>query len=82
LKQVLVDTAKRFGHVAILNAHRGRGTGARGSYHYQCRAVDFRVRGQPVMVVYNFLRNHPHVGGRKIYPMGFFHVDDGPVRSW
>lgn len=82
LKQVLMDAAKRFGHVAILNAHRGRGTGARGSYHYQCRAVDFRVRGQPVMTVYNFLRDHPNVGGRKIYPMGFFHVDDGPVRSW
>jgi hypothetical protein len=82
LKQVLLDTAKRFGHVAILNAHRGRGTGARGSYHYQCRAVDFRVRGQPVMAVYSFLRNHPNVGGRKIYPMGFFHVDDGPSRSW
>jgi Bacterial protein of unknown function (DUF882) len=82
LKQVLVDAAKRFGHVAVLNAQRGRGTGARASYHYQCRAVDFRVRGQPVMTVYNFLRDHPNVGGRKIYPMGFFHVDDGPVRSW
>jgi hypothetical protein len=82
LKQVLVDAAKRFGHVAILNAHRGRGTGARASYHYQCRAVDFRVRGVPVSTVYAFLREHPNVGGRKIYPMGFFHVDDGPVRSW
>ncbi len=82
LKQVLVDTAKRFGHVAILNAERGRGTGARGSYHYQCRAVDFRVRGVPVSTVYGYLREHPNVGGRKIYPMGFFHVDDGPVRSW
>jgi hypothetical protein len=82
LKQVLVDTAKRFGHVAILNAHRGRGTGARESYHYRCRAVDFRVRGVPVSTVYAFIRNHPNVGGRKIYPMGFFHIDDGPVRSW
>jgi hypothetical protein len=82
LKQVLVDTAKRFGHVAILNAHRGRGTGARESYHYRCRAVDFRVRGVAVSTVYSFLRNHPNVGGRKIYPMGFFHIDDGPVRSW
>jgi Bacterial protein of unknown function (DUF882) len=82
LKQVLVDAAKRFGHVAILNAERGRGTGARQSYHYQCRAVDFRVRGVPVSTVYGFLREHPNVGGRKIYPMGFFHVDDGPVRSW
>jgi hypothetical protein len=82
VKQVLVDTAKRFGHVAILNAQRGRGTGARASYHYQCRAVDFRVRGVPVRTVYDFLREHPNVGGRKIYPMGFFHVDDGPVRSW
>ncbi|MGL4242346.1 MAG: YcbK family protein, partial [Beijerinckiaceae bacterium] len=82
LKQVLMDTAKRFGHVAVLNAQRGYGTGARGSYHYRCRAVDFRVRGVPVSTVYSFLRAHPNVGGRKIYPMGFFHVDDGPVRSW
>jgi Bacterial protein of unknown function (DUF882) len=82
LKQVLVDTAKHFGHVAILNAKRARGTGARASYHYQCRAVDFRVRGVPVTTVYAYLRNHPNVGGRKIYPFGFFHVDDGPVRSW
>jgi Bacterial protein of unknown function (DUF882) len=82
VKQVLVDAAKRFGHVAILNAKRPRGTGARASYHYQCRAVDFRVRGVPISTVYAFLKQHPNVGGRKIYPFGFFHIDDGPVRSW
>ncbi len=82
LKQMLVDTAKRFGHVAILNARRSAGTGARGSYHYRCRAVDFRVRGVPVSTVYAYLKQHPNVGGRKIYPFGFFHVDDGPARSW
>lgn len=82
VKQVLVDTAARFGHVAILNARRGRGTGARESYHYRCRAVDFRVRGVPVRTVYTYLKAHPNVGGRKLYPLGFFHVDDGPVRSW
>jgi hypothetical protein len=82
LKQVLVDAAKHFGHVAILNAKRPRGTGARASYHYQCRAVDFRVRGVAISTVYGFLREHPNVGGRKIYPFGFFHVDDGPIRSW
>jgi hypothetical protein len=82
IKQVLIDTAKRFGHVAILNAKRSRGSGARESYHYQCRAVDFRVRGIAISTVYGFLRQHPNVGGRKIYPMGFFHVDDGPARSW
>jgi hypothetical protein len=82
LKQVLLDTAKAFGHVAILNAQRPRGSGARGSYHYRCRAVDFRVRGVPVSTVYAYLRQHPNVGGRKIYPFGFFHIDDGPARSW
>ncbi len=82
LKQVLLDTAKEFGHVAILNARRPRGTGARESYHYQCRAVDFRVRGVPISTVYAYLKQHPNVGGRKIYPFGFFHVDDGPSRSW
>ena len=82
LKQVLLDTAKEFGHVAILNARRPRGTGARASYHYQCRAVDFRVRGVPIATVYAYLRQHPNVGGRKIYPFGFFHIDDGPSRSW
>lgn len=82
LKQVLLDTAREFGHVAVLNARRPRGTGARASYHYQCRAVDFRVRGVPIPTVYAYLRQHPNVGGRKIYPFGFFHVDDGPARSW
>jgi hypothetical protein len=82
LKQVLVDVAGKFGHVAILNARRDRGTGARQSYHYQCRAVDFRVRGVALGQVMAFLREHPNVGGRKLYPFGFFHVDDGPVRSW
>jgi hypothetical protein len=82
LRQVLVDVAHRFGHVAILNARRSRGTGARASYHYQCRAVDFRVRGMPLGSVMAFLRQHPSVGGRKLYPFGFFHIDDGPVRSW
>jgi Bacterial protein of unknown function (DUF882) len=82
LKQVLMDTAARFGHVAILNAKRSRGTGARGSYHYMCRAVDFRVRGVAIRTVYGYLRSHPNVGGRKIYPMGFFHIDNGPSRSW
>jgi hypothetical protein len=82
LKQVLLDTAREFGHVAILNARRPRGTGARASYHYQCRAVDFRVRGVPIATVYAYLRQHPGVGGRKIYPFGFFHIDDGPSRSW
>jgi Bacterial protein of unknown function (DUF882) len=82
IKQVLMDTAKRFGHVAILNAKRREGTGARGSYHYRCRAVDFRVRGVAVSTVYAYLKQHPNVGGRKIYPFGFFHVDDGPSRSW
>jgi Bacterial protein of unknown function (DUF882) len=82
LKQVLVDTAARFGHVAVLNAKRSRGTGARASFHYHCRAVDFRVRGVAIRTVYGYLRDHPDVGGRKIYPMGFFHIDNGPSRSW
>ena len=82
LKQALVDTAQKFGHVAILNARRPEGTGARGSYHYRCRAVDFRVRGVPVSTVYAYLKQHPSIGGRKIYPFGFFHIDDGPIRSW
>lgn len=82
LRQVLVDTASRFGHVAILNARRGRGSGARESYHYRCRAVDFRVRGVPPRAVYAFLGEQPQVGGRKIYPLGFLHIDDGPRRSW
>lgn len=82
IKQVLVDVAGRFGHVAILNARRSRGTGARDSYHYRCRAVDFRVRGVALASVMQYLRQHPNVGGRKLYPFGFFHVDDGPIRSW
>lgn len=82
LKQVLQDVADKFGHVAILNTRRGRGTGARQSYHYQCRAADFRVRGVPFREVMAFLREHPNVGGRKLYPFGFFHIDDGPSRSW
>jgi uncharacterized protein YcbK (DUF882 family) len=44
--------------------------------------VDFRVRGVALASVMHYLRQHPNVGGRKLYPFGFFHVDDGPIRSW
>ena len=86
LKSVIVDVSKKFGPVTVNSTHRSRSKnrkvgGAQQSYHLSCKAVDFRVDGNPSAVL-KYLRAHPQVGGVKRYRTGYFHIDNGPKRSW
>lgn len=86
LRSVIYQVARKFGHVTVNSTgrsrrHNRRVGGARQSYHIGCRAVDFRVNGKS-RGLYRYLRNHPYVGGLKRYRSGFYHIDNGPRRSW
>lgn len=86
LKAVIYQVARKFGHVVVNSTYRSNRRnrivgGARRSYHLHCRAIDFRVRGNN-RGLYRYLRNHPYVGGLKRYRSGFYHIDNGPRRSW
>lgn len=86
LREVLADVSRRFGPVRVYSSFRtlwrNRLVGGRTfSYHLTCQAVDFMVPG-PKRKVLAFLRSHPLVGGYKLYPLGFFHIDVGPRRTW
>ncbi|MCG6122287.1 MAG: D-Ala-D-Ala carboxypeptidase family metallohydrolase [Microvirga sp.] len=86
LMRVLTEVAERFGDVSVQSTHRShtrnaRAGGARRSLHLDCRAVDFRVKGDGRAVL-TFLRDHGEVGGVKRYRNGLFHIDDGAPRSW
>lgn len=86
LLDVVYDVAEKFGEVQILSTFRDqernrRVGGAERSFHLSCQAIDFRVSGrQPGLLAY--LESRPEVGGLKRYPMGYFHIDNGPRRSW
>ncbi|WP_153771736.1 D-Ala-D-Ala carboxypeptidase family metallohydrolase [Labrenzia sp. CE80] len=86
LKKVLNRVAKRYGSVQVHSTKRWwlenwwKG-GAKDSYHLNCRAVDFSVRGSPSSVV-AFLKAQPEVGGYKHYSSGHYHIDTGPRRTW
>lgn len=83
---VLNDVAEKFGEVQVLSTFRDpqrnrRVGGAPQSYHLRCQAIDFRVIGRaPGLLAY--LEQRPEVGGLKRYPLGFFHIDNGPRRTW
>ncbi|KAB2850906.1 MAG: DUF882 domain-containing protein [Hyphomicrobiaceae bacterium] len=86
LKKVLAEATRRFGTIWVTSAHRSvernRLVGGRPrSFHLECRAVDFRPERNPLGLM-AFLRGRPEVGGLKRYPNGFFHIDDGPRRTW
>lgn len=86
LKYVLNRVASRFGPVSIHSTHRWplenrRKGGKRKSYHLTCRAVDFSVSGEPRSVI-RFLKSLPQVGGYSYYKKGFYHIDNGPRRTW
>lgn len=86
LKAVVYEVSRRYGLVIVNSTHRSRSKnrrigGARKSYHLRCAAVDFRVKGNTSAVL-KYLRRHPNVGGVKRYRSGFFHIDNGPKRSW
>ncbi len=86
LKVVLSQVAEEFGAVSVQSTHRSpqrnrRAGGAPQSLHLDCRAIDFRVdaRGREVMA---WLREHPDIGGLKMYRNGVIHIDNGARRSW
>ncbi|EAV42516.1 uncharacterized protein YcbK (DUF882 family) [Labrenzia sp. MBR-25] len=86
LKKVLNRVASRYGKVTVSSTKRWwlenwwKG-GAKDSYHLNCRAVDFSVRGNPSSVI-AFLKAQPEVGGYKHYSSGHYHIDIGPRRTW
>jgi uncharacterized protein YcbK (DUF882 family) len=86
LKGVIQKVAARFGPITVNSTARSRGKNARvggrsKSYHLGCRAVDFRVHGSSTGLI-AFLASQKNVGGIKRYSSGFYHIDNGPRRSW
>jgi hypothetical protein len=86
LKGVLAEVAEEFGAVSVQSTHRSptrnrRAGGAPQSLHLDCRAIDFRVNahGREVMA---WLREHPDIGGLKMYRNGIIHIDNGARRTW
>ena len=86
LKVALNKISRKFGPVRVHSTHRwplenARKGGKKKSYHLTCRAVDFSVPGKPSEVK-AYLRSLPGVGGYSYYPRGFYHIDNGPRRTW
>lgn len=86
LRAVLDRVSKRYGPITVNSTYRSPGknrrVGGRGkSYHLSCRAVDFRVHGSSRGLI-RFLAGQPGVGGLNRYPSGFYHIDNGPRRTW
>ena len=86
LKNVIQKVAARFGPITVSSTARSRAKNARvggrsKSYHLGCRAVDFRVHGSSRGLI-GFLASQISVGGIKRYSSGFYHIDNGPRRSW
>ncbi len=86
LKNVIKKVAARFGPITVNSTARSRAKNARvggrsKSYHLGCRAVDFRVHGSS-RGLGAFLAAQKGVGGLKRYSSGFYHIDNGPKRSW
>lgn len=87
LMNVIYDIAEKFGEVQILSTFRDpqrnrRVGGAPRSFHLRCQAIDFRVMGQQHDGLLQYLENREDVGGLKRYPLGFYHIDTGPRRTW
>ena len=86
LKVALNKISRKFGPIKVHSTHRwplenARKGGKPKSYHLSCRAVDFSVPGKPSEVL-AFIRSLNEVGGYSYYPRGFYHIDDGPRRTW
>lgn len=83
----IYGVSSKYGRVVVNSTHRSqrrnrRAGGAHRSYHLQCRAADFRVTGASSRAVLAFLKEQPGLGGIKLYRRGFFHIDNGPRRTW
>ncbi len=86
LINVLKLVSAKYGPVTVNSTFRStsknRTVGGRGkSMHLACRAVDFRVHGASRGLV-SFLQAQREVGGFNRYPSGFYHIDNGPRRTW
>ena len=88
LKIALNKISKRFGPIRVHSTHRwplenARKGGKKRSYHLTCRAVDFSVQGGNPSEIKAYIRSLWEVGGYSYYPRGnFFHIDNGPRRTW
>ena len=86
LRKALRKVSQRFGPVTVHSTHRWpienwRKGGKPRSFHLSCRAVDFSVRDAPTGVT-AYLETLREVGGYSYYPQGFYHIDNGPRRTW
>jgi len=86
LKIALNKISRKFGPVRVHSTHRwplenARKGGKKRSYHLKCRAIDFSVPGKPSEVK-AYIRSLREIGGYSYYPRGFYHIDNGPRRTW
>jgi uncharacterized protein YcbK (DUF882 family) len=86
LIRVLKRVSAKYGPITVNSTFRSKGKnrriGGRGkSLHLSCRAVDFRVHGSSRGLM-RFLIAQREVGGFNRYPSGFYHIDNGPRRTW
>jgi uncharacterized protein YcbK (DUF882 family) len=86
LRKVLARVSARYGPITVNSTYRAPGknrrVGGRGkSMHLSCRAVDFRVFSSTRGLT-KFLLAQKEVGGYNRYPSGFYHIDNGPRRTW
>lgn len=86
LKTVLNRVSKKYGPIVVNSTYRSKARNRRvggksKSYHLSCRAIDFRVHGKTRGLL-TYLRKQKGVGGVKRYRSGFYHIDNGPRRTW
>lgn len=86
LRAILAKVSAKYGPITVNSTYRApsknRKVGGRGkSMHLSCRAVDFRVHGSTRGLM-QFLVSQGGVGGYNRYPSGFYHIDNGPRRTW
>ena len=86
LIKMLKRVSAKYGPITVNSTWRPRAKNRRvggrsKSLHLSCRAVDFRVHGSSRGLA-KFLLAHKEVGGFNRYPSGFYHIDNGPRRTW
>jgi uncharacterized protein YcbK (DUF882 family) len=86
LIRVLKRVSAKYGPITVNSTYRAPGKNRRiggrsKSLHLSCRAVDFRVHGSSRGLA-RFLIAQKEVGGFNRYPSGFYHIDNGPRRTW
>ena len=86
LRAVIARVSAKYGPVTVNSTYRSPGKnreagGKVKSMHLSCRAVDFRVHGSSRGLM-QYLAAQGEVGGLNRYPSGFYHIDNGPRRTW